>query len=70
MSQTLVKALKTEIASKRHTITEIAKAANCSRQHIYAVISGNSEVTLDMAERLASAIGFSIDLKKTKKSVK
>lgn len=70
MSTSLIDALKKEIDSKRQTVTAIARAANCSRQHIYGVISGKSEVTLAMAERLAGAIGMTLNLKKGKNSVK
>ncbi len=59
MNQLLV-LLKTSVDAGAISITELADRTGVSRQHIYNVLSGKSVPTLDLAERMAGAIGHSI----------
>lgn len=64
---TFAKLLKAEVESGRVKVAAVARAAGCSRQHIYDIIDEETEVTLTLAQRIAEFCGFRLELKKSKK---
>jgi DNA-binding phage protein len=56
--------LKKVIDSKRLSAAEIARRAGCSRQYLYTIINLGQQPTLPQAEKLASAIGLTLELRK------
>ena len=68
--KTLIAYLNEALDSGGMTVTALARAAGCSRQHIYSVISGESQPSMQMAEKLAESIGYTIEVKVSRKGSK
>lgn len=62
MSQ-LLDIVRRSVESKAVSITELASACNCSREHIYKLLRGESQPTIPLAEKLAAAVGAEISVK-------
>lgn len=59
---TLLRVLRRAIREKKVTVAQLASQAGCSRQYVYNVLDGKSVPSLDIAERLAEAVGASLEL--------
>jgi DNA-binding phage protein len=58
----LINLVRQRIDSKSVTITCLAAQVGISRAHIYKLLAGESEPTLPLAERLATALGADLSL--------
>lgn len=60
--QKLLCLLQAAIDAGTITISELASKTGVSRQHIYNVLREKSVPTMDLAEKLAEAIGHSVSV--------
>lgn len=65
----LISAIRKSIDRGDVTITELATAAGCSRQHIYGILGGGHQLSLPLAEKLAKAVGFELVCRPHRKKV-
>ena len=65
--QELTSKIKGCILAGKVTITDLARICGCSRQHIYNVLEGKSELTISLAEKIADECGFSLRIGNKKK---
>lgn len=66
----LLRILQTELDAQVVTVAQLANRLGCSRQHIYNILHGERQPTLEFAERLATELGLSIKLSVQKNSNK
>jgi|APGre2960657404_1045060.scaffolds.fasta_scaffold65795_2 transcriptional regulator with XRE-family HTH domain len=64
--QSFIEILKTEMTKRGLTVQQAAKAIGCSRQSLYYILSGEREVSLSFAEKVASAFGMTVEIKRKK----
>lgn len=50
--------IKSKISAKKLTIEEVAKKANITRAHMYAVLRGSSPITAHIAIGFETALGI------------
>ena len=55
-------AVKKEIHRTEIPMTELAKKANVGRPYLYRVLSGEQDPSLKVAERIARALGLTIEI--------
>jgi len=55
-----VAVVKREIDSQQITMVELSRKANVNRPYLYRVLSGDNKPTLEVAERIAKALGLSL----------
>ena len=62
LMEKLVSAMTAAIESGQVSVAQLAAAAGCSRQYVYTVLDGKSIPTVAIAEKLAEAVGASLQL--------
>ena len=67
MKELLTEKIQSCIDSGQVTIADLSRESGCSRQHIYNFLSGKSELTVSLAERLANACGLCLKIGKLPK---
>jgi transcriptional regulator with XRE-family HTH domain len=58
--QQFLDAIKSAIESKGISITALAEKAELSRPYLSKVLSGHQEPSLDVADRIAKAVGLEV----------
>lgn len=51
------------------TMVSLARRVGCTRQHLHAVISGKTQMSLALAEKIAEAVGCELVFKKQRKKI-
>ena len=51
------------------TMSGLAAVVGCTRQHLYGVLAGQHNLSLELAEKLAIAVGFEIVCKKKREKL-
>jgi len=62
-----VEILKNEMAKRGLSVPQAAKEIGCTRQSLYYILSGEREVSLSFAEKVAGAFGLTLEIKPKKK---
>jgi DNA-binding phage protein len=60
----LLETIRTAIASKAISVSFLARECGVSREYVYRLLAGDSCPTMTVAEKLASAVGMEITLRK------
>lgn len=58
----MARALKDLVDNCGLSVTEVAKAANMSRQHLYDIMAGKANPTMEQVENAFRATGTSLDI--------
>ena len=62
----LLQHVRQAIAAKSVTVTFLAASCGISRQHLHAILGGQSHPTMPVAEKLADALGLQFTVRKAR----
>lgn len=62
--ETLLSTVRQSIKSKSVSVKQLADACGVSREYIYKILREDSHPTVPIAEKMASAVGMQLTLKK------
>jgi plasmid maintenance system antidote protein VapI len=63
----LIQMLQAGIDSGQTNVTNLARSAECSREHVYKILRGETQITLPLAEKLAFCVGAELQIAEQKK---
>lgn len=55
------------VADGKTTVPKLAEACGCTKQHLYNVLNGESQITVGLAEKIAENLGFELHLRRKRK---